>query len=181
MRIVDRKTFLSLPPGAVFATYEPCVFGEWRIKGDSLMHPGTESLGDFIADELVSTTPAESTDCRTRFQVLDEMAAGRSVMMESCYGRDGAFVPDQLFAVLEASDLAMLRKVLTEQALDPFIPSTAPAALSPVEAARQMQEAAKKEEPDNHLAGDALLLKIARENGYDEASRIFDDMPKWYE
>ena len=120
MRIVDRKTFLALPPGAVFATYAPCFFGEWRIKGKSLMHSGTESLGDFIAEELVSTYPAGSVSSDTTFDAYDQMVAGKSVTMEPCDGRDGAFVRDQLFAVLEASDLALLRTVLAERAIDPF-------------------------------------------------------------
>lgn len=35
MRIVDRKTFLAMPIGTVFSKYEPCVFGNLCIKGET--------------------------------------------------------------------------------------------------------------------------------------------------
>ena len=35
MKIVDLPTFLALPPGAIYAKYKPCVFGELAIKDDS--------------------------------------------------------------------------------------------------------------------------------------------------
>ncbi len=120
MRIVDRKTFLALPAGAVFATYAPSFFGEWRIKGESLPVPGVESGGDFIAESLVSTYPTGWNDSGDVFDAYDRMVAGASVEMEATAGRDGAFVSDQLFAVLEASDLDLLRQVLADEAIDPF-------------------------------------------------------------
>lgn len=32
MKIVDRETFLTLPPMAVYQEYEPCFFGPINIK-----------------------------------------------------------------------------------------------------------------------------------------------------
>ncbi len=36
MKIVNRKTFLSLPKGILFSKFEPDVFREVEIKGGSL-------------------------------------------------------------------------------------------------------------------------------------------------
>lgn len=33
MRIVRAKEFLKLPENTLYSTYEPCVFGELKIKG----------------------------------------------------------------------------------------------------------------------------------------------------
>lgn len=34
MKFVTHETLLAMPAGTVYATYEPCIFGELRIKED---------------------------------------------------------------------------------------------------------------------------------------------------
>lgn len=33
---------------------------------------------------------------------------------------------------------------------------------------------------DRHVAADALLIRILREHGYDEAADVWEDMEKWF-
>ena len=35
MKIVDYRTFVRMPAGTIFASYEPCVFGDFQIKTDT--------------------------------------------------------------------------------------------------------------------------------------------------
>lgn len=101
MKIVDRATFLSLPPETVFAKYEPQIFGEMRIKG--------ETWGDdFLAQELV-----EAIACADFGELMDMLdrapETGESIPLDyECQSRDGMFDADQLFAVWEPQDVAAL-------------------------------------------------------------------------
>ena len=36
MKIVNLETFKLLPIGTVFMKYEPCIFGDLQVKGDTL-------------------------------------------------------------------------------------------------------------------------------------------------
>ena len=101
MKIVDRKTFLSLPVGALFSDYEPCIFGELLIKGESWSE-------DYFTQKLSSAISCSSSD---EFGKILEHAreTGASVAMDfSCEARDGCFNEDQLYAVWERGDVEAL-------------------------------------------------------------------------
>lgn len=107
MRIVDRKTFLALPAGTVFAKYEPFYFEELTIKGDTWK------------DDFQVQAIADAVDCAgsSDFSIQLDMAerTGQSIPMDFyCMGRDGCFNEDQLFAVFEPADLAGLITRLQE-------------------------------------------------------------------
>lgn len=102
MKIVDRKAFLTLPPETLFSKYEPCVFGDLCIKGDTI------GSNDFayqqIADAVAAHDGGEFAN-----KLFDAKASGGSVAMDfDCQGRDGLFDADQLFAVWEPADVAAL-------------------------------------------------------------------------
>lgn len=101
MKIVDRKTFLLLPAETLFMKYEPCIFGSLAIKGDTI------GSNDFLV-QYIDSVRAANTDDET--EILDAaQESGHSFELDLyCYGRDGEFLPNQLFAVFEPGDLATL-------------------------------------------------------------------------
>lgn len=107
MKIVDRKTFLALPAETLFSKYEPCVFGPLEIKGDTI------SQIDFFSQQI-----ADSVRCHDSGEfnkiLFDAEKNGTSFAMDfNLEGRDGLFDDNQLFAVWEPSDIALLHKRLS--------------------------------------------------------------------
>ncbi len=101
MKIVNRKEFLSLPAGTLFAKYAPCCFESINIKGETL------TSNDFLSSELF-TFPMFGESCAM-------MELGESVDIETdCLCRDGLFDDEQLFAVFENSDIEKLIAKLKE-------------------------------------------------------------------
>jgi len=102
MRIVDRKTFLSLPDETLFSKYEPCVFGDLKIKGETV---GTNDfLTQQICDAIRCDDSGEFADI-----LFSAQETGYSFAMDFDYmGRDGLFDDDQLFAIWETVDIIAL-------------------------------------------------------------------------
>jgi len=101
MKIVDRKTFMALPENTLFSKWEPCVFGELTIKGESWEH-------DFLTQDITSAVKCNGSD---EFGDLCDQAASTRVSIAldlHCMGRDGCFDENQLFAVWEAQDVVAL-------------------------------------------------------------------------
>lgn len=102
MLIVNRETFMKLPPDTVFSKYEPCVFGDICIKGES-------SAGiDFYYSSIADGFDWGSTE---EFVAILECAEkhGESVSMQfNEVQRDGFFDKEQLFAVWENKDVLAL-------------------------------------------------------------------------
>lgn len=101
MKIVDRKTFLFMPPETVFCKYFPCVFEEMRIKLDT------------FGDDFTYQGVIGEIECHSGYERIDDLfrsiETGESLTM--CFddvSRDGCFDEDQLFAVLERQDVANL-------------------------------------------------------------------------
>lgn len=101
MRIVDRKTFLAMPAGTVFAKYAPCYFEALAIKGDTW---GDDFLVQWIADAIECTG---SSDFDARLFHAQEFGDSLPMDLNSA-GRDGCFDMDQLFAVFESADVVGL-------------------------------------------------------------------------
>ena len=104
MRIVDRKVFLKLPGGTLFYNYEPMVFGEMSIKGDTCG-------GDFTRLDLNDVVDARDTG--EMVDLLEDGAKSGSEIPTAFdnWGRDAMFEEGQLFAVLskdEARSVAAL-------------------------------------------------------------------------
>lgn len=102
MRIVDRATFLAMPPGTVFMKYESCSnFGDICFKG--------ETVGSI--DFWYART--DSIEWENSEELFDRMLAGekdgRSMPMDfETEQRDGLYEKGQLFAVLEGGDISRL-------------------------------------------------------------------------
>lgn len=111
MRIYKFKDFIKLPVGTVWSYYTPCVFGGLNVKcsDDSYMD------FDFLFDEIVGAFKD-----RHDGSVFDLLDSGGSVDMDfNSTVREGMFDENQLYAVYEKEDLAMLVKRLSD-ALDKY-------------------------------------------------------------
>lgn len=105
MKIVDLKTFRALPEGTIAAKYEPCVFGDLFVKGETWEV-------DFILAYLTNEIDASSSD--DMMDKMDRAEAGEAVPMSfEEYMRDGLFEDGQLFAVWEKADVEGLIAKLT--------------------------------------------------------------------
>jgi hypothetical protein len=101
MRIVNREAFLALPAETLFSKYEPCVFEDFCIKGDTL---GNDFLYQSITDAINCESSEAFNDALERAEVKKE-----SLSLDfDCQGRDGCFDADQLFAVWEKADVEAL-------------------------------------------------------------------------
>jgi hypothetical protein len=103
MRIVDRKTFLAMPAGTVFAKYDPSIIREPMVKCDSI--PVRGELVDFRYVSLTDEVDSSGSD-----EMLDILDAGETkgtsfALHFNTEGRDGMFDADQLFAVWERDDV----------------------------------------------------------------------------
>ena len=102
MRIVDRKTFLAMPAGTIFAQGKQWYFGNLEVKG------GTIGENDFGYFDPCWVDAHESGEAVAR---LDEMlSTGRSYPMTDGFGRDGSFEDDAIFMIFERDDLIRFRK-----------------------------------------------------------------------
>ena len=102
MKIVDRKTFLQLDKETLYSKYEPCCFGDLKIKCISNM-----------SDDFVNQGITNAIEYGSSGEYLDilELAEknGESFTMDfDCPGRDGCFDEDQLFAIWEKEDVEQL-------------------------------------------------------------------------
>jgi len=100
MKIVNRPTFLKSPAGTLYSKWEPCIFGELLIKGDTLPN-GNDWFYQSIADAFEHL----GHDFSDKLFVAAE--TGESLRMDfACEGRDGCFESDeQMFAVWEPADV----------------------------------------------------------------------------
>lgn len=102
MRIVDRKTFLAMPAGTIFAKYTPHVFGDIGIKEETVGN-------DFVVQDLTPWWEGCERDM-DYFDVMEAMVRGEPSPPPDYdfAGRDGLFDQEQLFAVWEPRDAEAL-------------------------------------------------------------------------
>jgi hypothetical protein len=106
MRIVNRKTFLSMPEGTLFSKYEPQITDGFGIKGNTLWHQGRPI--DFREQDLLMPV-----DCMSSDELMDILDKGERdgdsfAVNLDCQGRDGCFDEDQLFLVWDRADVEKL-------------------------------------------------------------------------
>lgn len=121
MRIVDRKTFMSMPAGTIFSEYEPQALDGWQIKADTLSMPEDDLAGDFVClhlNRVCLLGAGGSSDNSEMFYALENDPTKSFPIDYTMYGRDGMFVKDQLYAVMDRSDvldmITHLQKALAE-------------------------------------------------------------------
>lgn len=103
MKIVKLDEFIALPAGTLFAKYEPCVFEDLCIKGDSI--PETR---DFFYQDIVGALDARDSGEYSNL-LFESQETGKSIPLDfDCQSRDGCFEPEQLFAVWDRADVVGL-------------------------------------------------------------------------
>lgn len=108
MKIVDRKTFLSMPANTLFSKYEPCCFYMLSIKGEKA--GDNDFYTNTIADSIDSSSSGDFIDI-----LVEAQKTGCSIDMDfNTECRDGLYDDNQLFAVWEKEDIINLIKRLNE-------------------------------------------------------------------
>lgn len=112
MRIVNREEFLDLPAGTVFCKYAPIYFGDMEIKGTRSNY--TNTVRDDYTTQLVMQTELIGDEFND-FMLKGE-SVGKTFKLHDgdCYGRDGGFDTEQLFAVFEKEDVENVIAKLTQ-------------------------------------------------------------------
>lgn len=125
MRIVDRKTFLAMPVGTVFAKYDPSIIREPMVKRDS-----TAVRDELVDFRYVSLT--DQIDCSGTCEMLGILdyaeIEGRPFALHfNTENRDGLYDADQLFAVWGRDDVEGLISRLQSALAEGYAVTTAPA------------------------------------------------------
>ncbi|WP_276122676.1 hypothetical protein [Pararhizobium qamdonense] len=106
MKIVDRKTFLTLPAGAVYCqASQPYGWDDIRIKSDTAF---TEGTGDWYETSLTNIEASGSDELFDRWDDMKNNGVSYPLDIETV-GRDGLFQSQAIFLVYEKEDLAKLR------------------------------------------------------------------------
>lgn len=93
MKVVNFTEFCNLPDGTIFSYWKPCHADGLYRRGDVLRIDG---VTDFYEASLIAS-PDENGD---------------GPIMEACETRWGEFNYDQLFAVYELADIAVIAELL---------------------------------------------------------------------
>ncbi len=102
MKIVDRKTFLALPPDTVYAKFEPHFFGPLTIKCKTI---GKDWYYQALACAVACDSSIEFND------KMDAAVIDKALSLPMDFNdefRDGLFDENQLFAVFEDADVEAL-------------------------------------------------------------------------
>jgi hypothetical protein len=109
MHIIKQSEFVKLPAGVFYMHYEPCNFGDLRIKGD------TRSQNDW---HFTPTDTIDSFDTGQWLERLDDMVrngASYPLDFEANLTRHGMYDPDDsLIAVLDRTDVVGLIALLNK-------------------------------------------------------------------
>lgn len=108
MRVVNRKTFLTLPAGTIYCKGAPWAFNGLCIKADSL-----ES--DWVYLDMAWPSAHDSGEAS---DLLDRsLETGTSFPCDDSFGRDGCFDDKNVFLIFEKDDLLTLRSYI-DRAID---------------------------------------------------------------
>lgn len=111
MKLVDRKAFLALPSGTVYAKYEPCYCGEIGVKHSTI------GDNDWAYTSIDTTSFIDTESSSELFSELLAMNPGDSIntniVMDSVY-RDGLFDNEQQFMVYSKEEVEALIGLLAQ-------------------------------------------------------------------
>jgi hypothetical protein len=109
MKLLNREEFLKLPKGTLYDKYYQKLLGDTCVKDASIR--AEEEIGDFytmpyinISDDVFDNDHSDASDYFVKTMQCD--------LDFDCYGRDGFFDKDQLFAGFEAKELSEITKIL---------------------------------------------------------------------
>lgn len=118
MRIVNRKEFLTLPVGTVYAEYQPCFISSIKVKDETWEYDFLCVCFDYIEPN------ANEDDGVDAMYAMQEDGSSRDI--EKAIGRDGMFEEKQLFMIYEKEDIAYIVKCLTNyESCENQVPETA--------------------------------------------------------
>lgn len=100
MRVVNRKTFLMLPPGTIYCKGVCWAFDGICIKDDSLEN-------DWIYLDMAWPSAHDTGEAVDLLET--SLKTGSSFPCEDAFGRDGCFQDEAVFLVFEKDDLLALR------------------------------------------------------------------------
>ena len=106
MKIVDYKTFISMPEGTLYAEYKPCYFGELYVKGETI-NDGN--------DWFLSRTKESWQGDEQFVDQCELMVAGNELRGDyDIQERDGMFDYNRMFLVYDKTDIQDLINHLTK-------------------------------------------------------------------
>src|ERR1700744_101724 len=110
MKIIDRKAFLKLPPGTLYAKYRS--LGCW---GDLVIKMESTEYNDWYQYSLLNGW-AGCDNSDQFFDRVQQCEKGEAELQNDldCEGRDGLFEDDQLFIVYDNTDIRQLISKLGE-------------------------------------------------------------------
>lgn len=101
MKIVNLETFRKMPAGILFSKYQPCIFEDIQIKGDTI---SVDFYTQRISDSIECSGGADLYD-----KLDDAKENGTELRIDlDSEGRDGCFEDDQLFAIWGRDDVINL-------------------------------------------------------------------------
>jgi hypothetical protein len=106
MRIIGLQDFLAMPDGTVFAKYQPQMFGELCIKGDSI-----HGANDFTFWPLWDIECGNSAEHYEQLVAAETQGADIPIDLR-CEQRDGFFETGQLFAVFSKDEVRLMAESL---------------------------------------------------------------------
>jgi len=116
MRIVNRDEFMRLPPGTVYAEFEPYVLGEVCVKGETLDHGPDHPYppADFWRGDLASL---DWNDSDHLTKLMDEARTQDVRLVFGCpQTREGYVEDGQLYAVWSRDDVRRCAEYLMKLA-----------------------------------------------------------------
>lgn len=105
MKIINKEEFLQLPEGTVFLEFKPYVFGDFKIKGETIGR-------DYLEVDLNNVF----LDVDDTVTAIDEALITNSSfdVNFNVYNRNGMFDDEQMYAVYEQNEIEKLIAVLKE-------------------------------------------------------------------
>jgi hypothetical protein len=119
VRIVTREQLMAEPIGTLYCHYEPRVFGQILIKGETLWPEEEGYSGDWYEQQLVELGDSREMDEK----LTSAEDHGKPFDLEfdlPC--RDGEFDHDQLYAIFEEKDHQELLNRLFQAYKDAYAP-----------------------------------------------------------
>lgn len=114
MKIVDRKTFLSMPENTLFMKYVPCCFSDPCIKMRTIEDDDNRCIDFFYQPLNDVMCPKSGKGWPNEYLhdsdvLLDAQEQDKSFLMDyEVESRDGEFQQKQLFAVYDSDDINLL-------------------------------------------------------------------------
>ena len=114
MKIITYDEFVKLPEGTLYSEYEPCIFGEVKIKYRSITHNG--EVIDWYYQELTNNPNWDyAPDKNDIVSVCTEMENGKEIPPDfDIIERDGMFDTDRKFLIYSKNDVKDLITKLQE-------------------------------------------------------------------